>query len=89
MTNCEELPIPSVALSAERSAEMLRVWIVDGDQVVTLSPHLWSDPGSWGLMLVDIARHVAEAYKAQGRDPATVLAKICEAMDAEWTNPTD
>ena len=28
---------------------------------------LWADAGNWGIMLVDLARHVANAYEQDGR----------------------
>jgi hypothetical protein len=37
-------------------------------------------------LLVDLARHVAQAYaQGEGADPAQVLARIREGFDAEWT----
>jgi hypothetical protein len=84
-----ELPVPPTLRDAQKAMEMVRVWIVDGHQHVVLSPNLWSDPAAWGLMLVDLARHVASAYQAQGQDRATVLQRIREAIDAEWSFPTD
>jgi len=84
-----ELPVPPTLDQAERAMEMARVWIVDGHQHVVLSPNLWRDPASWGLLLVDIARHVASAYEGQmQQDRATVLQRIREAFDAEWSHPT-
>jgi hypothetical protein len=83
-----ELPIPSVVDEADQAMEMARIWLVDGDQCVVLSPNLWRDPASWGLMLVDLARHVAGAYEAQGLDASTVLQRIREALDAEWEHPS-
>jgi hypothetical protein len=89
MTERTELPLPPTLDQADRAMELARVWIVDGHQHVVLSPSLWDDPASWGLMLVDIARHVASAYKARmGRDRADVLQRIREAFDAEWSHPT-
>lgn len=88
MLTIEELPIPSTVIAAKEKTEMARIWIADGDQIVTLSPRLWDDPGAWGLMLVDIARHVAQAYQAKGVDSAISLEKIRSAMEAEWANPT-
>jgi hypothetical protein len=82
------LPLPPTLDQAERAVEMARVWIVDGDQHVVLSPNLWRDAASWGLMLVDIAGHVASAYQAQGQDRAAVLQRIREAFDAEWSHRT-
>jgi hypothetical protein len=48
MTKLEELPIPDAVLAASEKAEMVRIWIADGEQVVALSPRLWDDPGAWG-----------------------------------------
>jgi hypothetical protein len=69
--------------------EIARIWIVDKKQQVVLSGNLWSDPAAWGLMLVDLARHVANAYESQGRDREEVLQLIREAVGAEWNSPTD
>lgn len=49
MTNHTDLPVPDWVLDATKAAEMLRVWVADRDQVVTLSPAMWADPGAWGL----------------------------------------
>lgn len=84
-----ELPLPPTIADAEKAMEMARIWIVDGDQHVVLSPNLWKDPAAWGLMLADLARHVAAAYAAKGQDRGAVLGRIREALDAEWTAPTD
>ena len=47
------------------------------------------DPAEWGIMLVDAARHVADAYwKNYGRDPAKVLARITEIAVKELMKPT-
>jgi len=62
---------------------------VRNEQVFTLNPNLWSDTGAWGLMLVDLAKHVANAYVAQGFDANEALTRIRAAMDAEWAHPTD
>ena len=41
-------------------------------------------------MLVDFARHIANAYEQDGRgDYFEVLARIREMFDAEWDSPTD
>lgn len=48
MSSSTALPIPEKALSAQQGAEMARIWVADNEQVVTLNPNLWSDPGAWG-----------------------------------------
>ena len=89
MPDVEELPIPESVVAAQRKSEMARIWLADGYQVVVLSDRLWDDPGAWGLMLVDMARHVSKAYEGKGRNAADTLLRIKAAMDAEWLNPTD
>ena len=88
ISRASELPPPATIEHAEKAMEMARIWIVDGDQHVVLSPNLWQDPAAWGLMLVDVARHVAAAYALQGQDREKVLSRIREAFDAEWATPT-
>ncbi|MBL8901131.1 MAG: DUF5076 domain-containing protein [Planctomycetes bacterium] len=85
-----ELPIPPAAKSARQAIELARVWAADGAQHVCLQTGVWADPAAWGLMLVDLARHVARAYEQTGtcsREDA--LARIRAAFDAEWAHPTD
>jgi hypothetical protein len=40
-------------------------------------------------MLVDVARHAANAYEREGRDRKEVLARIRQFFEAEWASPTD
>jgi hypothetical protein len=88
--NKQELPLPPTLDQAASAMEMARIWIVDGHQDVVLSPNLWPDSGAWGLMLVDIARHVASAYAQQrGQNRTEVLKRIREAFDGEWSHSTD
>jgi hypothetical protein len=83
-----ELAPPPIAVAQPKSVEILRVWAVpDGPQQVTLKTQ-WDDPGIWGLLLVDIARHAAQAYARNGADRARALARIKELFDAEWASPT-
>ena len=72
-----ELPIPTKAEHDPRSIELARVWAAGGCQHVSLNVVLWSDPAAWGIMLVDLARHVASAYReTQGSDLDKTLARI-------------
>jgi hypothetical protein len=88
-TNENSLPVPPVANGNRHAVEVLRVWAApDSPQQLTLRT-TWKDPGAWGLLLVDVAHHAARAYKAEGRDPNEVLARIRELWDAEWALPTD
>lgn len=85
-----ELPVPPAARSDAAARELARVWASGGEQHVSLDIGLWKDPGAWGLLLVDLARHVARAYEeTEGRDATEVLSRIWEALEAEWQSPTD
>ncbi len=86
----KELSIPPAALSAKQAIELLRVWAANGSQHVTIETGLWADPAAWGLMLVDLARHVANSYEQKGAiSRAEALTRIHAAFDAEWAVPTD
>jgi Domain of unknown function (DUF5076) len=85
-----ELPIPPAALSDERAVELVRVWASNKKQHVTLASEAWPDPAAWGIMLVDLARHVAQAFQQRtGSDPQQTLARIRQGFDAEWDSPTE
>jgi hypothetical protein len=85
-----QLPIPPGAASAARAKEIARIWAAEGKQHVSLSTNMWSDPGAWGIMLSDLARHVANAYaQKDGLSSAEVLKRIKSVLDLEWGSPTD
>lgn len=85
-----ELPIPPSSQISGDAAEVLRVWInADRSMDVSLIP-AFEDPGAWGILLVDIARHVARAYASSGEgSEEAVLEAIRELFTAEWESPTD
>jgi len=87
--NANQLDLPPIASADSRAQEVLRVWAAPGSpQQLTLRT-TWKDPGAWGLMLVDIANHAANAYESEGSDRKVALARIRELFDAEWSEPTD
>lgn len=61
----------------------------DGGQDIIIRHDMWDDPGAWGLVLVDIARHVARAQAQAGADESEVFSRILELFQAELDNPTD
>ncbi len=77
-------------ISKEKGArEVLRVW--GGPrlpQQFVVDP-TWDDPGAWGLMLVDIAKHAARAYGSHGHSVEETLERIKTLFDAEWDSATD
>ncbi len=72
------------------SQEIARIWVSsDSNQQVALSP-TWEDPAAWGLMLVDLAKHISMAYQNSfGIEANEALKRIKSGFDAEWELPTD
>jgi hypothetical protein len=90
MNDANALEIPATVARDPKATEIARIWAAHGQQHVHLRSGLWADAGNWGIMLVDLARHVANAYEQDGRgDYFAVLARIREIFDAEWDSPTD
>lgn len=85
MSKNDELIIPNPALSVTNSFELLRVWIANIGQHVSLRVGVWEDSAAWGIMLVDPARHIAKAHQQEtGADRSKTLARIHAGFDAEW-----
>ena len=85
-----ELGIPDVAREDPKAFELLRVWIARKGQHVSLRAGVWDDPAAWGIMLADLARHVANSIQQDvGLDRLVVLRRIKAAWDAEFESPTD
>lgn len=85
----DELSIPPEAIRAD-GFEVCRVWVAGDTQQIALRADVWEDPAAWGLLLVDLARHIARAHAGNDADEyAAILARIKEGFDVEWDNPTD
>jgi len=90
MADSDQLVIPGAAKTDPASFELLRVWVANKAQHVSLRPGVWKDPAAWGLMLADLARHVAISYQRDaGLDRSQVLQRIKAALDLELQSPTD
>jgi hypothetical protein len=90
MAKNDELVIPAVATKDPGSFELLRVWIANKGQHVSLRTGVWKDPAAWGVMLSDLMQHIANSYQQQeGLDRVKTLQRIKAGLDAELTFPTD
>ena len=69
--------------------EVLRVWAVPGQPQQLVLKTTWKEPGAWGLLLVDVARHAAKAYENEGRNEAETFNRIWHFAQAELSGPTD
>jgi hypothetical protein len=85
----QELDTPPIAKSNPKAVEVLRVWAAPGKPQQLVLKTTWEDPGAWGLMLADIARHATNAYANEGRNSVEVLSRIRQLFEAELSGPTD
>ncbi len=84
-----ELEKPPISREKD-SYEILRVWGGPNLPQQYALNTVWDDPGAWGLMLVDIARHAAKAYGGVGKiSEQEALSRIKQLLEAEWDSPTD
>lgn len=89
-----ELPIPPDAEHDPESLEVLRAWIANGAQWVSLNPHIYrnrefDEEWAWGLFLADTIKHIANAIAEQsGKDPQKVAKAIQKAFAKEMKKPT-
>lgn len=81
----KQLAIPALAAKDPRSFELLRVWIAQGSQAITLQPGIWQDPAAWGIMLADLARNIVTVHVEADPDLDTeaFLAAMLEGFDTE------
>lgn len=81
---------PPAVLGDPKATELIRVWGAHGSQHITLHPRMYGDPATWGIILADLAQHVANAYEQlEERDRNEVLAEIQKGLLAEINHPTD
>jgi hypothetical protein len=89
MAQNEQLAIPDEAVRDSKSFELLRVWIANDNQIVSLRSEVWEDPAAWGMMLADLARHVVNTYEpAAASDRDQILNRIKLGFEVEMQSPT-
>jgi hypothetical protein len=89
MAENDQLLIPDAAKQDPKSFELLRVWVANKGQHVSLRTGVWKDPAAWGIMLSDLIQHIANAYQDEGLDRLKTLQRIKAGLDAELAKPTD
>ena len=83
------LDVPPATSMDPQATEIARVWAGPSGQYVSLRADTWDDPAAWGILLVDLAKHLGNAYRASGRSEADTLSRIRAGFDAEWSSATD
>jgi hypothetical protein len=90
MAGDNQLDIPRIAMQDPNSFELLRVWIANNGQHVSLRSSVWADPAAYGIMLCDLMRHIANSYhQNEGRNWDETFQRIKAGLEAEFASPTD
>jgi hypothetical protein len=91
MALSKHLEPPPAANRDTASFELLRVWVAGQGQHVSLRSGVWEDPFAWGIVLADLARHIAlaESLARKEIDREAFLARVLEGFQAEIESPTD
>ena len=82
---------PPNANEDPNAQEMVRAWVVNQGLHCSLNVGLFGDNEQimWGILLSDIARHVANAMeKSQGTPAPETLRAIAESFNFELRTPT-
>lgn len=84
----EALSVPPDALE-KGGHEVLRASIVEGGVSVALR-RSFDEPFTWGVLLVDLARHAARIYALETPySEEEALERIRSGIEAELERPTD
>lgn len=86
--NVQTLEVPP-DVQENGGTEILRVFISDGGASVSLI-RAFDDPETWGILMVDLVRHVARSYASQSDlSEEEIQARILEMANNELNRPTD
>ena len=84
----DALHIPP-AVMEQGGVEVLRAVIVDGGLHVSLR-RAFDDPEAWGMLIADVARHIARIYATEkNMSEDETLARVRAIFEAEMDSPTD
>lgn len=91
----DERVIPAAALRDADAWEPLRVWIAEQRLHCSLKVGVYEENGpmpedtAWGIILADVAKHVADALAKEGlRNPDAALREIFRSFASELEEPT-
>lgn len=91
MASHKFLDPPPAASRDTASFELLRVWVAEQGQHVSLCSGAWEDPFAWGMVLADLARHIVNAKSLHRKDldQGAFLERMLEGFQAEIDSPMD
>jgi hypothetical protein len=78
------IEIPEDVQRDSDAQDVLRVWRVGEGQVFSVRLEHWNDPAAWGILLADLARHVARSFEKSGSHTESLaLQRVLEGFHAE------
>ncbi len=85
----QEIAIPIKVLRDEAARELLRVWVTSDDTThVSIDLAHASDPAVWGIVLADMARHIANVYKIEHEaNTKEIVERIAQTFATEVESP--
>jgi hypothetical protein len=90
METAKQLDVAPAAKRDSHAFEIMRVWIAESGQHFSVRIGTWEDPAAWGLLLVDLARHIAVSHAAHySVDSGATLQRIIAAWTVELNSPSD
>jgi hypothetical protein len=90
MANNRDRAVPNEVTTDAKAVEVFRACVANGGLVCALCPTTWKDSATWGIVLADAARHIANAIRDErGQEPAITVAEIREIFNRELSEPTD
>jgi hypothetical protein len=85
----KEQALPPDVIGRDDAVEVLRAFVLDGGLSIAFM-RAFEEPDTWGMLLVDIARHAARAYAREGVcSEEEALERIVDMFEAELDRPTD
>jgi len=75
-----ELSIPADAASDPQGYEMFRIWVANGKEHCSTRGGQFEDAGSWGIILADLAQHMADAFSNESGQPRDAVVQRIKAV---------
>ncbi len=90
MSDSKECTIPPEVFSDPNRIEVLRAWVANGSLHASLKiPDDWPEPYHWGVVLSDVMRHLADAYKRHhGIEVGETVRQIQEEIAVQLDSQT-
>jgi len=76
--------VPEHVTADPEASEGLRVCTVRDGQIFSVRVERWDDPAAWGMLLADLARHIARSYAEAGaRTEPAAFQRVIAGFRAE------